>query len=308
MGVASTAPLTPENPANVIQPLTSFRLRFALLLGGFGLLCATGLQAGTQAELLPSYRFGIFPYLSPTRIEQAYAPLAAAFAELLGRPLRLGTAKDLDTFRARLLRGDFDIALVPPFAVVPLVDHRGYTPLARRPSNPARIVVLINSPLKHIGDLRDQTLGLPPARSLVNVIIRVDLDERGLWAGRDFQARHFPSTPACLHNLLVNRVDACATGGGAGLRSFERKMGVKLRTLYRTQPFPHMLFVTRPDFPADEANKLKQFILNLGEGAEGRELLRKIGPDSRFVPYRPADYDVIRRYHKTMQRHAQILP
>ena len=175
-------------------------------------------------------------------------------------------------------------------------------------SNPARIVVLINSPLKHVGDLRDQTLGLPPARSLVNVIIRVDLDERGLWAGRDFQARHFPSTPACLHNLLVNRVDACATGGGAGLRSFERKMGVKLRTLYQTQPFPHMLFITRPDFPADEANKLKQFILGLGESAEGRELLRQIGPDSRFVPYRPADYDVIRRYHKTMQRHAQILP
>ncbi|HEX21830.1 MAG TPA: phosphate/phosphite/phosphonate ABC transporter substrate-binding protein [Chromatiales bacterium] len=290
------------------QHSTTSRSWLILLLGGLWLLCATGLQAGSHAESPPAYRFGIFPYLSPTRIEQAYAPLAAAFAELLGHPLRLGTAKDLDTFRARLLRGDFDIALVPPFAVVPLVDRRGYTPLARRPSNPARIVVLINSPLKHVGDLRDQTLGLPPARSLVNVIIRVDLDERGLWAGRDFQARHFPSTPACLHNLLVNRVDACATGGGAGLRSFERKMGVKLRTLYQTQPFPHMLFITRPDFPADEANKLKQFILGLGESAEGRELLRQIGPDSRFVPYRPADYDVIRRYHKTMQRHAQILP
>jgi len=279
-----------------------------LLLAGIGLLCASGLQAAERAESPPAYHFGVFPYQSPTRIEQAYAPLAAAFAELLGRPLRLGTAKDLKTFQARVLRGDFDLALVPPFAVVPLVDQRGYVPLARRPSSPARIVVLINSSLKSVGDLRDHSLGLPPARSVVNVIIRVDLDERGLRAGRDFQARRFPSTPACLHNLLVNRVDACATASGAGLRSFERKMGVKLRTLYQTQSFPHMLLVARPDFPDDEAKALKRFILTLQDSAEGRELLRRIGPDSRFVPYRPADYDVIRRYREIMHRHAQILP
>jgi len=292
----------------VIQHSTTSHPWRILLLAGLWLLCIGAPQAAEPAETPPAYRFGVFPYLSPTRIEQAYAPLAAAFAELLGRPLRLGTAKDFETFHARVLRGDFDIALVPPFAVVPLVDQRGYTALARRPSNPLRIVVLINSPLTHIGDLRDKTLGLPPAHSLVNVIIRVDLDERGLWAGRDFQARHFPSTPACLHNLLVNRVDACATGGGAGLRSFERKMGVKLRTLYQTQRFPHMLFVTRPGFPLDEANKLKHFILTLQDSAEGRELLRHIGPDSRFVPYRSVDYDVIRRYREIMHRHAPILP
>lgn len=275
-----------------------FRLRFALLLGGLWLLCATGLQASPHAESSTVYRLGVFPYLSPTRIEQAYAPLAAAFGELLDRPLRLGTAKNLESFRARVLRGDFDIALVPPFAVVPLVDHRGYIPLARRPSNPASIVVLINSSLKRIGDLGGKTLGLPPARSPASVIIWVDLDKQGLQASKHFQTRYFPSTPACLHNLLVNRVDACATGGGAGLRSFERKMGVKLRTLYRTEPFPHMLFVTRPDFPLDEGDKLRHFILSLEESAEGRDLLRHIGPDSRFVPYHSADYDVIRRYLK----------
>ncbi len=290
----------------MIPHFTLSRAGLLLLLGGSWLLLASGPQAAGRDE--STYRFGVYPYLSPTRIEQAYAPLAAAFAERLGRPLRLGTAKDLDAFYARLRRGDFDIALVPPFAVVPLVDQRGYVPLARRPSTPARIVVLINSPLRHPGDLRGHTLGLPPASSLVSVIIRVDLDERGLWAGRDFQPRHFPSTPACLHNLLVNRVDACATGGGAGLRSFERKMGVKLRTLYQTRPFPHMLFVVRPDFPAVEANELKRFILTLEGSAAGRELLRYIGPDSRFVPYRAEDYDAIRRYRETSHRHAQAFP
>lgn len=283
--------------------LSPFWLIFCI--GGLWLLCGAAPQADERPAV---YRFGVFPYLSPTRIEYAYAPLAAAFAERLGRPFRLGTAKDFESFRARVLRGDFDIALVPPFAVVPLVDQRGYRPLARRPSSPSRIVVLINSPLKHVADLRGKVLGLPPVRSPANAIIRVDLDERGLRVDRDLQARHFPSTPACLHNLLVNRIDACVTGGGAALRSFERKMGVKLRTLYQTRPFPHMLFVARPGFPAAEADKLKRLILSLTENEEGRELLRRIGPDSHFVSYRPADYDVIRRYREIMHRHAQAFP
>ncbi len=297
-GVHRLTPGTSKPTVNVIPHLTSFRIRFALFFSGLWLLCASGLQADPQAESQMVYRFGVFPYLSPTRIEQAYAPLAAAFGELLGRPLRLGTAKDPDAFRRRVLGGDFDIALVPPFAVVPLVDQGGYVPLARQSSSPARIVVLINSSLKRTDGLRGKTLGLPPARSSASVIIRVDLDEQGLLAGTHFQARYFPSTPACLHNLLVDRVDACVTGGGAGLRSFERKMGVKLRTLYRTEPFPHMLFVTRPGFPADESDRLRHFILSLEESTEGRDLLRHIGPDSRFMPYHSVDYDVIRRYLK----------
>lgn len=297
-GVHRLTPGTSKPTVNVIPHFTSFRIRLALFFSGLWLVCASGLQANPHAESHTVYRFGVFPYLSPTRIEQAYAPLAAAFGELLGRPLRLGTAKDPDTFRTRVLRGDFAIALVPPFAVVPLVDHGGYVPLARQPSSPARIVVLINSSLKQTDGLRGKTLGLPPTRSPASVIIRIDLDKQGLLAGTDFQARYFPSTPACLHNLLVNRVDACVTGSGAGLRSFERKMGVKLRTLYRTEPFPHMLLVTRPGLPPDESDKLRHFILSLEESVAGRDLLRHTGPDSRFVPYHSADYDAIRRYLK----------
>jgi len=258
----------------------------------------------------PVYRFGVYPYLSIGRLEQAYAPLAAAFGELLGHPVRLATARDLESYSQRVLHGDFDIALVPPFAVVPLVDERGYAPLARRPSQPSRIVVLINSPLKRVSDLREATLGLPPLHSPVNAIIHINLDRQGLRAGEDFRARHFPSTPACLHKLLVNRVDACATGGGASLSTFERKMGVKLRTLFQTEPFPHMLLVTRPDFPRAQRERLRQFILGLKDSEEGRQLLRQIGPDIDFQPYRSADYDVIRRYRKIMEleHDAQALP
>ncbi len=279
-----------------------------MLLCGLLFLFSGATPAKTPNDPSSVYRLGILPYLSTSRIEQAYAPLAAAFAKLLGRPVRLGTAKDVEAYHQRMLKNDFDIALVPPFAVVPLVDERGFTPLARRPSHPSRIVVLINSPLKQVNDLRHTTLGLPPAHSPVNAIIKANLSTQGLHAGQDFQTRHYPSTPACLHNLLVNRVDACASDGDAGLRTFERKMGVKMRTLYQTEAFPHMLFVTRPGFPAANSDKLQRFILDLGNTPQGRELLKQIGPGARFIPYRSTDYDVMRRYRKIMQRDAQTVP
>lgn len=256
-----------------------------------------------------AYHFGILPYLSPARIEQAYAPLAAAMAREIDHPLRINTALDLASYNQRALRGDFDLALVPPFSVVHLVDERNYIPLARRPSRPARIVVLINSPLKKLDDLRDTILGLPPQPSPVNLIMRINLERQGLQAGEDFLTHHFSSTPACLHKLLVNRVDACATSG-AGLRTFERKMGVRLRTLYQTRPFPHTLLLARPDMPAEQRQRLQRFVLGLKDTAEGRQLLKKIGPDAVFEPYRSEDYDIIRSYHQISGHHgsATTLP
>ena len=287
----------PQHPNHPLAPAGRAWLWCAAAL----LLFTAVAWADGTGETPPVYRFGVYPYLSISRLEQAYAPLAAAFAEQIGQPVRFGTARDLPSYSQRVLQGDFDIALVPPFAVVPLVDERGYVAIARRPSQPSRIVVLINSPLKTLADLRGTTLGLPPLYSPVNAIIHIALDRQDLHENEDFRAQHFPSTPACLHRLLVNRVDACATGGGASLATFERKMGVKLRTLFETEPFPHMLLVTRPDFPDDQRERLRSFILDLRHSSEGRELLRQIGPDIDFVPYRSSDYDIIRHYRLHME-------
>jgi len=272
------------------------------VLGGF-----TSLPLA-HAQEPSAYRLGIFPYLPPTRLEKAYAPVAAAFARALDRPVRLGTASGFDKFRARLKKGEFDIALIQPMDVVPVVDEGGYIPLARRPSHPASIVVLEDSSLQQLVDLRGKTTGLPPADAPVSIVLRNMLDEQGPGGARETGFRNFTNVLACLHQLLVKAVDACGSGGGAALRVFQEKMGVRLRVLAETPPFPHMLFVAHPRLPPASVEMLTRIILNWEKTGEGRELLRMIGPGARFIPYRSVDYDVIRRSRRRWEQELQDAP
>ena len=280
---------------------------YCLAAGLSGLGHASGIPL-TQAEERPSYRFGVFPYMPPARLEKAYAPVAAAFGRALGRPVQLGTAGEIDKFRIRLKKGDFKIALIAPMDVMRFVDEGEYIPLARRPSHPASIVVLEESPLQQAADLRHKTLGLPPAGWPPSVIIQLMLNEQGLMKDRDIRLRYFTNVVACLHQLLVKTVDACGSGGGAALKVFQKKMGVNLRVLMKTPSYPHHLFVTHPRLLPAEREILSRTILGWEKTEEGRELLRTIGPGARFIPFRSADYDIIRNYYRRWEENVQNAP
>ena len=224
------------------------RFRQPVLLTG--LLLLSGLSNNLMAQDSPSYRFGAFPHMSSSHVEKKYAPVALAFSKLLNKPVRLGTATDMDKFRNRVIRGDFDIALIPPLDIVPIVDKGGYIPLARKPSNPATIVVSIDSALKQVEDLQGKTVGLPEGTP-VSIILQLTLRERGFTGDKNIHFQDVKNVQACLHKLLLKLVDACGSpsGIGIGLKMFQNKMGRKFRVIMQTQAFPHMLFVAHPRLP-----------------------------------------------------------
>ena len=279
--------------------------RWILLL--FGLFVSSGVVDVLHAQEAPGYHFGVFPHMSTVRMEQKYAPVATAFGQLLGKPVQFGTASDFDKFRTRLKKGEFDIALISPFDIVPVVDEGGYIPLARAPSRPASIVVINDSPLQQLADLRDKTLGLP-AGTPVNVILQITLDEQGLVKDQGIHYRDYATVPACLHQLLLKTVDACGSASGIGLVIFQNKMGVKLRELMTTQPFPHMVYVAHPRLQPSEREMLTRAILGLDNTEKVSGLMQAIGHDVHYIPYRDADYDIIRRYRQRWIKDVQHTP
>ena len=59
---------------------------------GILLCCLSSAQAQSASHAAATaYQFGVFPYLSPSRIEQFYAPIAEAFAAVVQREVRLRT-------------------------------------------------------------------------------------------------------------------------------------------------------------------------------------------------------------------------
>lgn len=243
------------------------------------------------------YRFGVFPHMTPSYVEKKYSPLALAFSQLLNKPVRLTTANSIDKFRKRINKDKFDIALIPPLDIVPVVDKGGYIPLARKASRAASIVVLDNSKLKKIDDLQGKTLGLPSGTP-VNIILQLTLRDRGYVAGKSITFKYFNNVQACLHKLKLKRIDACGSASGFGVKMFQEKMGTKLRAIMKTQAFPHMIYVAHPHLSLAERNALTNAILGQDKTELGKKIFQAIGKKAHFIKYKKNDYDIIRQYRK----------
>ena len=249
------------------------------------------------------YKFGAFPHMPPMRIEKKYAPLAIAFGELLNKRIKLGTASNFEKFQQRVLRGDFDIALIPPLDIVAVVDEAGYIPLARKKSHPASIVVPDDSPVKKVSDLQGKILGLPESTP-VNIILQLSLRDQGFTQDKTIHIKLFKNVQACLHKMILKSVDACGSASGIVLNRFQQKMGKTLRSIMETESFPHMLFVAHPDLSKSERKVLSDSLLGRNKTQIGENILREIGGESRFVPYKSNDYNVIRQYLVRWNNHA----
>lgn len=287
--------------------LTAFSLSvttlsiYSRIISLFSLCVISGVL---QAEENNSYKLGVFPQLSVVHVQNKYAPVAAAMSELINKRVKLTTASSMHKFHRRLDKESFDIALIPPLAIIPIVDEKGYIPLARSASRAASIVVNKNSNINKTNDLTHKTVGLP-AGTPVNIILRQSLKDLGFSVGKNINYKDYNNVQSCLHKLILNAVDACGTASGAGLKMFEKNKSVKLRKIMTTEKFPHMLFVTHPNFPVDERKVLSRAILGGDSSEQGKKLLNAIGSGSRYVPYKSADYDQMRKYRSHWLDHAK---
>lgn len=277
---------------------------YGYLLLILSLLFLNLINSNVNAVEQESYRLGVFPHLSSIRLEIQYSPVAVAFSKILNIPVRLGSASNLDKFRSRLLKGDFDIALISPFDVVPVVDMAGYIPLARRSSTSAAVVVFEDSLIKNTEDLRGKKIGLPEGTP-VSIFLQLSLKARGFIKDRDIYFHYFKNVPSCLHQLLLSKIDACGRASGVGLRTFQHKTGFKVREIIKTRTFPHMLYVAHPRVPHILREKLKNAIIGKPEPDQKKNSLPVNNHNITYIPYKKTDYDIIRKYRKRWMKNAK---
>lgn len=284
------------------------RARGALLLAA--LLAAalvghlTPVPAGEPAPDPEGYRLGVFPYLPVLTIDRVYGPVAAQFAEDLGRPVHLKTKPTFRKFADELRKESYDIILVHPFFYVEASDEHDYLPLARL-EEPLTAVVMVQDegPLETLTDLKGRTIGLPPALAAVTALIRASLLDAGLAPGVDVVLEHYRSKPSCLQAVAAGRTDACGLPHFA-LAQIDPDDERGLRLLFETEPVNNFLFAAHARLPESVHVDLGKSILAWPFTANGRKILAG-GAWSRFVPARDQDYDEIRRHVLRLQQNAQ---
>jgi phosphonate transport system substrate-binding protein len=260
-------------------------------------------SADDQPSQLAAYRLGVFPYVPVLAVDRIYGPVAAQFAEDLGRPVHLKTKATFDKFIEELRKETYDIILVHPFFYVEARDEHHYLPLARL-EEPLTAVVMVrdDEPLETLADLKGKTIALPPALAAVTELVRSSLLDAGLVPGVNVALEHYRSKPSCLQAVTVGRAAACGLPRFA-LAQIDPDNERKLRLLFETEPVSNFLFAAHSRVPESDRIDLTRSILAWPFTAKGRRILAG-GAWNRFVRARDQEYDEIRRHMLRLQHFA----
>lgn len=270
-------------------------MRFRQLVRGLAalILLAPLTRPGLAAEA--AYTFGVFPYFSPSRLEEIYAPAVLDVAQRIGRPLQFRTASSFDKFFFQLKAQAYDIALIQPLYYVPAVDEFGYLPLARMQEPlKSQIVVPGDSPIRAASDLQGRVIATPPAHVPVVHLARKSLRDLGLVGGRNVSFEEMKTVDACLQQPLTGAAQACVAPPFA-VQSFQKSTGVALRVVLESAPLPNLALVVHKRVPPADRERIKAAILGWKDTPSGQAVLKSINTQG-FVATSDADYQPVRAF------------
>ncbi len=279
---------------NKISALLASKLRQATL-NILAIACSLTGLTNAPAHAADTLQFGVFPYLPPAKLQALFAPIAADLEKALGIKVELSSRSEYATFSEGLRSQTFDIAFIQPFDYPAAHDKYNYLPIARRgESLEALIIVLPDSPIKTIKDLKGKVIANPPSEAAVSYLTSMSLLDASIdpikSVKREFGKSHF----SCMQSVLVGAADACGTADQA-LMHFEKEkqMTAKFRVLHRTPPVAHSLFVIHKRVPTETRARLQSTILNWQQTEAGRKIIE----NGQFIPFVAAqdkDYQTVR--------------
>ncbi len=252
-------------------------------------------------EAKSPYIFGVFPYFTPIRLDGVYAPVSHELSQILGHRVKFRTSTTFEIFLQNLKSMQYDFAIIPPLLYPIAVDKLKYLPLVRVEEElKSLVLVLEESQLSDLEDLRGKVVATPPAQGPVTIAAKFALLENGIKPGVHVDLRSFKSVSSGLQQLLVGKVDACIAPNFSRT-SFEKARGVKLRTLWESSGFPNLSLVIHPRVPKQDRDKIQQSFTSWRNTAKGQALLTRINTKG-FVPVNDKEYDVLRLFIRKVKK------
>ncbi len=246
------------------------------------------------------YQFGVFPYLSPLRLEKIFEPISQQLSNSLGHRVKFTTSTNLPRFRERLGSEYYDFAIIQPLLYPFAVDQLGYIPLVRIEEEVSSVVMVsADSPLTSPADLKGKTIATPPVFGPVVALAKSSFIEHGIAPDKDIKFMPNKTVGSCLQKLLAALADACIAPNFA-VQPFEQTMGVKLRTLLRSKGVPNQALVVHPRVPQSDRERLQQEFLSWRFSAPGKDFLQALNTRG-FVKVDDDDYDILREFARELK-------
>lgn len=257
------------------------------------LLCvlalAIGLAAGARAQttdLVFSVTEGVTYQATPKDIRDKFEPVAEAIGRALHRNVRLVLVPAYADVRAGLARQEYDIAFIHP-AQIPLAEIKAgrYQAVAWTSGYTEYTVSLLaapDQPFKDLRDIRGHVLVSPDPESITTAMVKAMLRTEGLSDVKVITTRYQDAVPFYLENGFAQ---VGATAASAVVKQWTDKGG-KVFAHSRSVPIKQFIVSTR--LAADERERIRDALLNLGQTEPGRRALTASG----YKGFVPPNHDV----------------
>ncbi|UTH74831.1 phosphate/phosphite/phosphonate ABC transporter substrate-binding protein [Chromobacterium sp. IIBBL 290-4] len=260
-----------------------------MILGAFAVAFPL---AQAQAQPLLELSVGVVPQQSASDLAKSWGPLIQYLGQRCQLNLHFDTAPDIPTFESRLADGLYDLAYMNPLHYVHFHVSPGYLPLTREKNRPLSGLILVrnDSPIHAISDLQGKTLALPAPESFAaSVLPLAELTARGIRVTPRYVGSHDSVYLGVSKGFF-------AAGGGINRTWLQQTPAIRsqLRILWQTPPHTPHAFATHPRLAPETRSCLRQALVGLADGPEGRGLLKTL----QLTPQTAAqdsDWDDIRR-------------
>ncbi len=236
---------------------------FALAL----ILVATTLRA-------ESISFGIFPYISASKLIKSHQPLAVYLSERIGVPVNIESASGFKPFIQRTRQLQYDLLMTAPHMGALAKMQSGYQPVAvARNKLTATFVVLKSSGIKSFQDLPSGVITLPPEKAVISKMALETLQQNGITTTQ-LQPRYTPSHDNAYKALLQGDSIVAAVSSPTYLRMPDA-ISKQLRVIGHSQAIPGNMFLMSPQQPPQRIQQVARLMLDFKDHPAGPAYFKK---------------------------------
>src|SRR5512139_2110997 len=266
------------------------------------LLLLLGLSLSVQAE--EALRFGVANQRPVMLTAQVWNPILAYVSKKSGVPLVLVMGKTATETTDLATHGQLDFIYTNTL-FTPQGDKIGFHAIARFNGPPIRgqIIVLENSPIHQLGELKGKRLAVPTTESFISYALQMHALNR---AGVRVESVFTASQESGFAQLASKQVDAAA-GHSKVIEAYSLREGLHCRAILTSAPYPDLPIMVHPRIAHSTVEKVLAALLGMSNDPEGRKILDdannilKAEHALSFVRTRDREYDAYRDFYRSAE-------
>ena len=292
------------------------RLLFCTQLALLAVLCACDKRvevpelqysAAPAAAGPVSYRLAPHPLYNPQQLSKTFQPLVEHLNRLIpGVHFELEGSRDYQVFEKKFRARQPEFLMPNPWQTLEAMKN-GYHVIAMwgdAEDFKGLFITRIDSPVRTPGDLKGKAVSYPAPTALAAAIMpQYFLHSQGIDVNNDLRNLYVGSQESSIMSVFLGSSAAGATWPPPW-RLFRREHPVEaaqLRVLWETPSLINNSVMVRDDVPAELASSVRLALLELGQTAQGRQLLAGM-ETARFHAADDHAYDLVRQYVARFER------